>query len=225
MSPARDPVAAVKVFDFDGTLVDSNGVWVEVDRRFLAQRGRVPTPEYTEMVSHAIYPTAARFTREYYGLEESAEEIMDCWTALAREAYQHRVPLKPGAAQYLDRCARRGERLALFTAGFPQLCRLALARHGLERYFSHLCFAQDFGLEKRDPRAFAALTARLGVPPEACVLFDDSPRSCLAAKTAGLRVVGVYDPYFAHAQDQLRAACHLCISGFPQLLDGTVPDL
>lgn len=208
----------IQIFDFDGTLVDSNGVWADVDIRFLRERGKTPTAEYTEFVAHAIYPTAARFTREYYGLSESEEEIMDGWTALAREAYQFHVPLKEGAAEYLRRCAGRGERPVLFTAGFPELCRLALARHALESCFSQILFAQDFGLEKRDPRAFRALTARLGAEPGDCVMFDDSPRNCLAAKTAGLKVVGVYDRFFDEVQDQVRTNSHRYIRSFLELL-------
>lgn len=207
----------IKIFDFDGTLADSNGVWVEVDIAFLARRGKKPTAEYTEFVAHAIYPTAARFTREYYGLAESEEEIMAGWTALAREAYERHVPLKEGAEAYLRRCADRGETLALFTAGLPELCRLALARHGLERYFSQILFAQDFSLEKRDPRAFLRLAGALGTHPGECVMFDDSPRNCLAAKTAGMTVVGVYDEFYREVQDQVRANSHHYIRSFAEL--------
>lgn len=210
----------MKIFDFDGTLADSNHVWVEVDVAFLSQRGRKPTAEYTEFVAHAIYPTAAKFTKEYYGLAESEESIMAAWTDLAREAYRSRVPLKEGARAYLDRCAAGGEELYLFTAGFPELCRLALDRHGLAPYFSGIFFAQDFGLEKRDPRAFAALTDRLGAKPEDCVMFDDSPRNCLSAKTAGLTVVGVYDEFYREVQEQVRANSHRYIRSFTELLEG-----
>lgn len=207
------------VFDLDGTLLDSNHVWTMVDEKFLAQRGRTATQEYLDYVAHAIYPTAARFTKEYYQLDESEESIMDSWTALAREAYQYHVPLKEGAAEYLSRCAARGERLALFTASFPELCYLALRRHNIERFFERIVFAQDLGLEKRNPKAFAVLAETLGVQPSACVLFDDSPQSCLAAKKTGLQVVGVLDSFFASAEAEVRANSHRCISSFSDLLD------
>lgn len=207
-----------KVFDLDGTLLDSNHVWTRVDETFLAQRGRTPTREYLDYVAHAIYPTAAKFTREYYRLDESEQAIMDAWTALAREAYQFHVPLKEGARDYLARCAARGDRLALFTASFPELCYLALHRHGLEPYFERIIFAQDLGLEKRDPRAFTALAEQLGAAPEECVLFDDSPRSCRAAKDTGLQVVGVRDSFFAAAEEEVRAGCHHYIRSFSELL-------
>lgn len=207
-----------KVFDLDGTLLDSNHVWTRVDEVFLARRGKVPTQEYLDYVAHAIYPTAAKFTREYYHLEESEEAIMDGWTALAREAYQFHAPLKQGAGEYLARCAAQGDHLALFTASAPELCRLALRRHDLERFFARVVFAQDLGLEKRDPRSFTALTGALGAAPGECVLFDDSPRSCRAAKETGLWVVGVYDSFFAAEEEEVRANCHRFIRGFGELL-------
>lgn len=206
-----------KIFDLDGTLLDSNHVWTRVDKEFLARRGRAPTEEYLEFVAHAIYPTAAKFTKEYYGLSESEESIMDEWTALAREAYQFHAPLKEGAKEYLSRCAARGERLALFTASLPELCCLALRRHDLERLFERIVFAQELGLEKRDPRAFAALTQSLGAQPRDCVLFDDSPRSCRAAKETGLWVVGVHDSFFAAVEEEVRANSHRCLRSFAEL--------
>lgn len=46
-----------KIFDLDGTLLDSNGIWAEVDAIFLARRGKAMTPDYQEFVAHAIYNT------------------------------------------------------------------------------------------------------------------------------------------------------------------------
>lgn len=212
----------MKLFDLDGTLIDSNFIWVEVDIRFLRQRGRVPTAEYTEYVAHAIFPTAAQFTKEYYGLEESTDAIMDAWRELARDAYQYHAPLKEGAAAYLRRCAAEGERMALFTAGEPSLAKLALDRHGLTGYFRQLIFAQELGIEKRRPEAFLAAAAQLGTAPEDCVMFDDSPRNCLAARTAGLTVVGVYDEFYREVQEQVRENAHRYIRSFSELLDHSV---
>ena len=44
------------LFDFDGTLVDSNGVWVEIDNGFLARRGLTPTREYSDTVGRLHLP-------------------------------------------------------------------------------------------------------------------------------------------------------------------------
>ena len=38
-------------FDLDGTLINSNGIWKEVDREFLARRGQPYTHAYNEGVA------------------------------------------------------------------------------------------------------------------------------------------------------------------------------
>ena len=69
-------------FDLDGTLIDSNGVWLQVDHTFLGRRGLEITPEYTYTVGHSIFPVAARFTKEYYHLADTPEDIMAEWRGL-----------------------------------------------------------------------------------------------------------------------------------------------
>lgn len=208
----------MNLFDFDGTLVDSNGVWVEVDDTFLARRGLTATREYSETVGHSIFPIAARFTKDYYHLSESPDEIMAEWTSLGREAYSHQVPLKPGAKEYLDKCRQAGERMVLLTACVPEFCQAAMDRLGLTDYFQPVIYVQELGVEKRDPRAFTLALERLGEKAEACTLYEDSPGVCRTAKEAGLTVVGVYDPFYAHYEDEMRGFCHRYIKSFTELL-------
>ena len=63
------------LFDMDGTLIDSNGIWKDVDSAFLARRGLPYTKEYYEGVAHTIFPLAAKFTKEFCHLPESEEAI------------------------------------------------------------------------------------------------------------------------------------------------------
>lgn len=200
------------IFDLDGTLIDSNGVWGEVDVDFLARRGLEPTLEYQEAMGRSIFPIAAHYTRDYYGLEDSAESIMAEWHELAADHYAHTIPMKPGVEEFLRRCSQKGIPMALFTAGVPALCRAALERLGLDHYFSHLIFAQEIGLEKHDPRCFDKLCQLIGVPPEECTLFDDSPSNCATARAAGMTVVGVYDRFYAYRHEEMQAACHRFVS-------------
>ena len=47
------------IFDLDGTLIDSNGVWLEVDKIFLARHGCAYSQEYYEGVAHSILQNSA----------------------------------------------------------------------------------------------------------------------------------------------------------------------
>ena len=154
------------IFDMDGTLIDSNGIWRQVDEAFLAKRGYPYTREYYEGVAHTIFPMAAKFTKAYCHLEESEEKIMAEWMQMAGDAYAVRVPIKPGVREYLDRCRTAGERMIVLTSSVPEHCRAALGRLGLTEYFERILFAHDLGMDKKDPETFRHAAALMGVTPE-----------------------------------------------------------
>lgn len=205
-------------FDLDGTLIDSNGVWLQVDHAFLGRRGLEITPEYTYTVGHSIFPVAAQFTKDYYHLEDSPQDIMAEWRGLAYDAYAHTIPLKPGARELLDSLRSQGTDMALLTAGLPELAKAAVARHGLEVYFRGLFFAQDVGREKKDPEVYRIAAKQYGVSPEDCVLVEDAPHNCLAAQKAGFTVIGVYDDFYRDSWDNVIANSNKAILSLEELL-------
>lgn len=205
------------IFDLDGTLIDSNGVWVEVDKIFLARRNAPYTKEYYEGVAHSILSNCAVFTKEYLGLAESCEEIIAEWMDLARGQYNE-IPLKDGVREYLERCKEAGHRMAVFTACVPEHCRAALKHHQLTPYFEQVIYAQELGEDKKSPAIFRKVAQMLGVTPGQCVFFDDSLTACKAAKAAGMTVVGVHDAYFRDSEPDMRELCDQYIRGFGDLL-------
>lgn len=206
------------IFDLDGTITDTNGLWIEVDNEFLARRGLAPTPEYTDVVSRSIYPIAAQFTRDYYRLPDTPGDIMAEWDSLAERHYRDLAPLKPGAGEFLRQCREEGRPMALFTACRPTLCRIALERFGLMGLFQHIIFAEEIGLEKRDPQCFVRLSELVGAPLAECTLFDDSPDNCATAARAGMDTVGVYDAYYAGRQEELKSVCRRYVRSLEELL-------
>lgn len=205
------------IFDLDGTLIDSNGIWADVDRTFLARRGMEYTKEYYEGVAHTIFPLAAVFTKEYCHLSESCEEIMAEWMELAKGNYAN-VPIKPMVKEVLETLRSRGERMVIFTSCVPEHCRTALAVHGLEQYFERVIFAQELGGDKSNPEIFRTVASMLGVKPQECTLVDDSVKSCRSAKEAGMYVIGVYDDFFDSTRVQMRSVCDKFIESFEEFL-------
>ena len=205
------------LFDLDGTLIDSNGVWKEVDRTFLSRRNIPYTHAYYEGVAHTIFPLAAKFTKEFCNLPDSCEEIMAEWMDLAKDAYAH-VTIKPGVRAYLKQCKAEGRRMAIVTSSIPQHCQTALRHLDLEKYFERITFAQELGLEKKDAEIWEIAAAQANVEPQTCTMFDDSIAACCGARSAKMRVVGVYDGYFAKDQRQMEQFCDVYIRSFQDLL-------
>ena len=115
------------LFDMDGTLIDSNDVWKDVDREFLARRGLPYTKAYYEGVAHTIFPLAAKFTKEFCNLPDSEEDIMAEWMELAKDAYAH-VTVRPGVRAFLKQCKAENRRMALVTSSVPVHCRTAMEK-------------------------------------------------------------------------------------------------
>ena len=83
------------LFDLDGTLIDSNGIWEDIDLDFLGRHGLTPTEEYAHTVGHSIFPVAAAFTRDYYHLDMTPEAIMDATAAQTITAGSVRTVFPP----------------------------------------------------------------------------------------------------------------------------------
>ena len=187
------------LFDMDGTLIDSNGIWKDVDSAFLARRGLPYTKEYYEGVAHTIFPLAE-------------------WMDLAQGLYAN-VPVKLGVRDYLRQCQDQGIRMAVVTSSVPEHCRTALSHLRLLPFFERITFAQELGVEKKDPALWRKAAELANVAPEDCVMFDDSIAACRGAHAAGMRTVGVYDPYFAGEEAAMRDFCDEYIRSFQELLE------
>lgn len=208
----------MQIFDMDGTLIDSNGIWKDVDTAFLAKRGLPYTRAYYEGVAHTIFPLAAKFTKEFCHLPESEEAIMAEWMDMAGDLYGTSVPVKPGVRAYLEKLRDAGERMMVVTSAVPVHCRTALTHLGLMPYFERIVFAQELHQEKKDPALWRLAAETAGVSTEDCTLYDDSVEACRGAKAAGMRAVGVYDPFFAATETEMRAVCSRYIRSFEELV-------
>jgi len=204
-------------FDLDGTLIDSNGIWKNVDKEFLARRGMPLTKAYHEGVAHVPLPLAAEFTKEFCGLKESCEEIIAEWMELSKGMYST-VSLKPGVRAYLKQCKAEGRRMAVVTSSVPEHCYTALQRLDIEKYFENVTFAQQAGMHKKFPEVWLAAAEKNGVRPEDCTVFDDSLTACKGARLARMRVVGVYDKFFNSEAKEMRSFCDVFIESFEELL-------
>ncbi len=72
--------------------------------------------------------------------------------------------------------------MAVLTSCMPPLCRAALEHHRLLDCFEAVYTTAELGIEKRDPALYCLAAERSGVPPQSCLLFEDSPSYCAAAR-------------------------------------------
>lgn len=204
------------IFDLDGTLLDSLGVWAELDGKFLARRGLIATPDYTRAVQSMNFREAALYTIERYSLPDPPETLEREWKEMIREAYATEILLKPYAGEYLQKLAHEGVKLALATSSAEELFEPALKRNGVFELFS--AFSTTGKTRgKRFPDVYLDAAAKLGALPKQCAVFEDVPAALQTAKDAGFYAVAVEDDYSKH-EDLLRDICDFYVNTFKELL-------
>lgn len=198
------------IFDLDGTLLDSMGIWEKIDEDFLGRRGIPVPPDYARAIASIGFRETARYTIERFGLDETEEALLEEWSRMAAEEYALRVPLKPHAKAYLEALKGRGVRLATATSLSHRLSGPALRRCGIYDLFDAQCCTDELPegrREKRLPDIFLLAAKKLAVRPETCVVFEDILPAVIGAKAAGMKVYCIADAASsAHAEALTDAA-------------------
>lgn len=202
------------LFDMDGTLLDSMGVWAQVDADFFALRG-IPVPDdYGPNLSGKTFFESALYTKERFRLPDSVEEIIAEWNELCRTEYACRVTLKPGAKAYLRLLKRSGVKLAVATALPEHLFRPALRHNGVEDLFDAFTSTEETAGGKHTGEVYALAAKRLGVANEDCIVFEDILEGHLGARAVGMRSCNVYDASADHNRAAIERTADFCIRDF-----------
>ncbi|NLO61962.1 MAG: HAD family phosphatase [Clostridiaceae bacterium] len=206
------------IFDLDGTILDSMGMWMDIDIRFLREHGIRATEDYSQAVKTMGYRGAAEYTVARYGLSLSPEEVIARWSEMADAAYASEIRLKSGAIDYL-RCLREaGQKLAVATAlGFSSV-ESALSNNRILDLFDVFTMVHEVKRGKTHPDIYLLAAERLGFPPRDCVVYEDILPGILAAKSAGFTVCGVYDFSSARDWDRITEAADHTIADWSDLL-------
>lgn len=204
------------IFDLDGTLLDSMGVWSEVDRKFLARRGLSVPKSYVKELAAMSFYNAAIYTINLFSLSEEPQAIMDEWFNLALEEYSFKVKVKPNGIEYLKSLKSQGVKLGVATGLTVGLMEPVLKNNGIYDMFDAICSADNVGCGKGTPEIFLRTAEKIGTEPAGCIVFEDIPQGAKSAKEAGMTVYGVYDKHSEAFQDELKAAADGYITDFSQ---------
>jgi HAD superfamily hydrolase (TIGR01509 family) len=202
------------IFDLDGTLLDSMGVWEQLDIDFLEKRGIAVPPDYMNAVSPMTPYEAAAYTIKRFALKDTIDGLMREWNDMAAYAYGNTVQMKPHAKEYLMTLRERGAKLAVATSLSAELCAPALRNNGIDTIFHAICRTDEAGYGKSRPDVFLLTAQKIGVPPGDCLVFDDILAAVKSAKSVGMSVCAVYDKTSADDWEEIKKTADYAIDDF-----------
>ena len=204
------------IFDCDGTLVDSMGMWLGVwdwlcDRHGI---GHVPI----ERIEALSIRDSCRVLCDEFGAQATADELYEEVCAHVRDAYAHEVPLMPGARAFLQELADAHVPMAIASSTPVRELRCALAAHGLEGFFQDVVSTEDVGgRDKEFPDVYLEALRRLGTSLSSTWVFEDAPFGVATSQRAGFPVVGLMNDHDGRREEDIRPHCDLFVYGYPEL--------
>ena len=204
------------LFDFDGTLVDSMPVFAAAMVRVIREEG-VP---YPEDIVKIVTPLGINGGAKYYvtlGAKSTEEQLKEKMTEYMRDGYFHRIPAKKHVPETLRAMKARGDRLFVLTASPHLTLDACLKRLGLYDLFEKVWSCEDFGTTKADPEIYRMAAREMGAAPEDIWFLDDNINADKTAKSAGLKVCGVFDESSREFRAEMERITDRYIEDFEEL--------
>lgn len=206
------------IFDVDGTLLDTMGEWHDVGARYLMSLGIEPEPNLGDILFTMTSITSAEYMIENYGLDKSVEEIQRGINSIVENMYFNYADFRPGAREYLEKLRAEGIPMAITTSTDGYCVRAALERLGCLDYFQAVLSCADLKTSKKKPDIFFTALESLGAQPEDTWVFEDGLYAIETAKTAGFRILGIYDNQSEADQPAIKTNSDVYINEFTELL-------
>jgi HAD superfamily hydrolase (TIGR01509 family) len=185
------PALQAVLWDMDGTLVDSEKVWAEVQLELMAELGATWTIEdcmtlIGSDLREAVKVWLARIPDGVITGDELAHRMF----SEVVEALRKEVTFQPGALELLQALRKDGVPCALVSASYRTMIDAVLG-HLPPDPFDVIVAGDEVTLGKPNPEPYLTAAAKLGVDPAYCVVIEDSMTGTQAGTAAGMYVVAV----------------------------------
>lgn len=182
------------IFDMDGTLLDSMGMWGTLDVQYMNGLGIEPDADFHRNVSAMMLPEAAEYICEKYAVPYTPAQVVEQFTGMVEGYYRDSLLLKRGMAELVRALHGAGIKMAVATANEYDMSRAALERNEIMPYMvEDLVTCAMAGAGKGSPAVYLMACDMMQVDVSECVVFEDSLFAVRTAADAGFAVVGVYE--------------------------------
>lgn len=188
------------IFDLDGLLVDSEGLWTEGRNIILSKYEVSYTPEDKKQTMGGDYHRGLRYVINHYNLPLTVEEFEARERKILDKLESEKLKLMPGAQEILQELDRNKIRRAIATSAHRD--RLEFVKRNVDLdWFDAEVTGEEIEKGKPAPDIFLKVAEKLGIEAKNSVVLEDSKFGIKGAKAAGMKAVAVVDTRFSDASD------------------------
>lgn len=176
------------LFDFDGTVMDTNDVilksWQHAFRQILGK-----TADEARLLKTFGEPLKMTMKNFFGGDEEQVERNVEIYRSYQRDHYLDLISLFPGVREMLEEVKSAGFKTALVTSRLKPTTYDGLRKFAIEAFFDCIITADDVTKHKPDPQPVFRALESLGSAAGSALMLGDTRQDILAAKNAGVASV------------------------------------
>jgi HAD superfamily hydrolase (TIGR01509 family) len=174
----------------DGTLVDTEPYWIDVEYALVAEFGGTWSMEHALNLVGNDLLVSGEYIREHGGVDLPAAEIVERLLDGVVARMEAEVPWQPGARELLAALRAADVPCALVTMSYERFVAPMLAALPADT-FATIVTGDRVTVGKPHPEPYLRAAAELGVAPEHCIAIEDSNTGAKSAEAAGCTVLVV----------------------------------
>ena len=181
------------IFDFDGTVVDSEPNYYEADRLLMAEYGIHFTFDMKKEFIGRGNTTMMEELNRRYNLPTTVEDMAKRKNQLYLDIALKNTPIYPEMMLFIKMLVREGIPIALASGTSSSILNRLVYHLGLNQYFDAVISSDEVGKSKPEPDIFLEAAKKIHSDPKNCLIVEDSVFGIEAGLRAGMQVMAV--PY------------------------------
>lgn len=224
------------IFDVDGTLIDSVGIWNEIDERLIKEIGDGTIDDVNIQMqrdrtlkkfsdSGDLYLRYCEFLKEKYKSDMKPEEILKLRYKISKDYMENVVDYKKDAEKVIYRLKELGFKLAIGTTtrrdniiAYETVNKNMVKKAKMDEFFDFIVAKEDVTQRKPNPEVHEKILNYFNMKPEETLIVEDSLLGVEAAKNAGIDVITIYDKYSDDDREEIKKISKYNFNTFEEML-------